>query len=698
MTQTSMFDYLIVDNFAGGGGASCGIELATGRPVNIAINHDPDAIAMHKANHPYTEHYQESVWDINPKEICKGQQVGLAWFSPDCKHFSKAKGGKPVNKNIRGLAWIVFKWAGMVKPRVLMLENVEEFQDWGPLIPKTDPATGRVLKVIGYGNKKGSKHGAPKTVVSEPGEIVPIEQCLMIPDPERKGETFECFIGALSTGVSKNHPAFKEMCETLEIDIESDMANKLSHGLGYAVDHNLMRACDYGAPTIRKRFFLIARCDGEPIVWPEPTHGPADSPEVKSGKLKPYRTAAECIDFTLPCKSIFDRKKPLAVNTQRRIARGLDKFVIKESKPFILPIGYGERNGQKPRVQDIDKPVSTIVSSCKQYFCTPYLTKFQQHSRGQGIFNPFDTIMPGATRFGLISPALIQYHSETAKAEVRGQSLDKPIMTVDSSPRYGVFIPYLSKYFGGVVGADVQSPMPTVTAIDHNALSLPYLSKYYGNGENTVDISYPLPTVTAKDRMSLSMPFLTQYYSGADHANTVRNPLQTITVQPRHYLCNAYLTILRNNMDCRSINEPLNTITTSGAHFAYTKVYVKKYAAGCNLGYWSKVRELLNTYTDWNISDDEVLIFNINGVEYFISDIGLRMLQPKELYKAQGFPDDYIIETDCNGKFYVKSKQVARCGNAVPPPFAKVLVMANCLWLCDKHCNNMAEFNLVAVG
>ena len=594
MTQTTLFDYLIVDNFAGGGGASCGIELATGRPVNIAINHDPDAIAMHKANHQYTEHYQESVWDIDPKEICKGQQVGLAWFSPDCKHFSKAKGGKPVNKNIRGLAWIVLKWAGMVRPRVIILENVEEFQTWGPV-------------------RKGK------------------------PVKSKQGETFERWKSQLSA-------------------------------LGYEIEHRELKACDYGAPTIRKRFFLIARCDGEPIVFPEPTHGPADSEAVKNGKLEPYRTAADCIDFTLPCKSIFDRKKPLAVNTQRRIARGLDKFVIKESKSFIVHIGNGERKGQLPRVQDIDKPVSTVVGSCKQYLCTPYMSPIGHTGfctdRNYSVKHPLQTIVSKAEQT-LIMPALIQYHSETAKAEVRGQSLSNPIMTVDSTPRYGMFVPYLSKYYGGVVGADVQSPMPTVTAIDHNALS---------------------------------MPFLTQYYSGSDHANTVLNPLQTITVQPRHYLCKGYLTILRNNMDCRSVNEPLNTITTSGAHFAYTKVYVRKYKPGCNLYNWSKVRDLLNTYTDWNLADDEILIFNINGIEQFIYDIGLRMLQPKELYKAQGFPDDYIIETDCSGKAYPKSKQVARCGNAVPPPFAKALVMANCPWLCDKHCNNMTEFNSVAAG
>lgn len=587
MVQTSLIEELIIDNFAGGGGASTGIELATGRPVDIAINHDPDAILMHKTNHPYTEHYQESVWDIDPRIVCRGREVGVAWFSPDCKHFSKAKGGKPVDRNIRGLAWIVLKWAGTVRPRVIILENVEEFQTWGPV-------------------RKGK------------------------PVKSKQGVTFDKWKSQLKA-------------------------------LGYEIEHRELKACDYGAPTIRKRFFLIARCDGKPIVWPEPTHGDPNSEEVKNGKLKPWKTAADCIDFSLLCPSIFDRKKPLAVNTQRRIARGLDKFVIKDSNPFIVHIGNGERKGQKPRVQDINKPVSTVVSSCKQYFSTPYLTKFQQHSKGQAIINPFDTVMPGATRFGLIAPSLIQYHSETAKGEVRGQKLQEPILTVDGSNRYGLQMPFLSKFYGGVVGSSINNPTPTVTAIDHNALTA---------------------------------PFLTQYYSGADHANTVRNPLQTITVQPRHFLSNAYLTILRNSMDCRSVQNPLNTITTSGAHFAFTKVYIKKYSANCNLGYWGNIRELLNKYTDWNLADDEILIFDINGIEYFISDIGLRMLQPKELYKAQGFPDDYIIDHDYTGKTYPKSKQVARCGNAVPPAFAKALVQANLPEMCKGvSINSMHELN-----
>ena len=427
-----------------------------------------------------------------------------------------------------------------------------------------------------------------------------------------------------------------------------------------------MRACDYGAPTIRKRFFLVARCDGEPIVFPHPTHGDPDSKEVKSGKLKPWKTAADCIDFSLPAQSIFERKKPLVTNTLRRIARGLDKFVIKEEKPFIIPIGYGERKGQKPRLQDIDKPLTTIVSSCKQYLVLPYLEQINhsgKETRGQKLNKQVPTIT-SKHGFAYISPALIQYHSETAKSEVRGQQLNQPIYTIDGSPRYALFTPYLSKYFGGVVGSKIDKPLPTVTAIDHN---------------------------------SLTMPYLTQYYGGADHANSVLNPLQTVTVKPRHFLCESYLTILRKNMDCKAINEPIPTITAHANHFAKTDVYLREYDSK-NLGHWNEIRELLNAYTDWNISANQVLIFCINGVEYFISDIGLRMLQPKELYKAQGFPDDYIIDKDCNGKEYNKTKQVARCGNAVPPPFSKALVMANCKWLCDKSCNNMKEFNAVAAG
>lgn len=290
---------IIVDNFAGGGGASTGIELAIGRSVDIAINHDENAIAMHKTNHPDTLHYCESVFDVDPVAATGGNPVGLAWFSPDCRHFSKAKGAKPVKKEIRGLAWIVLRWALAKRPRVMMLENVEEFKTWGPLLADE-----------------------------------------MRPDPARTGETFNAFVGMLSTGIPADHPALAEVCEFLSIERGSEQAQKLVDGLGYDVDYRELRACDYGAPTIRKRFFMVMRCDGQQIRWPEPTHGDPKSLEVQSGRRAPWRTAAECIDWSIPCPSIFGRKKPLADNTLKRIARGIQRFVLDNPTPFIVKCNH----------------------------------------------------------------------------------------------------------------------------------------------------------------------------------------------------------------------------------------------------------------------------------------------------------------------------------------------------------------------
>lgn len=376
--QYSFFSELIVDNFAGGGGASTGIELATGKPVDIAINHDPDAILMHKTNHPRTTHYCESVWEVDPRRICEGHPVALMWLSPDCKHFSRAKGGKPVDKNVRGLAWIAVRWAATVRPRVIILENVPEFVTWGPL--------------------KGG-----------------------YPDKNRIGTTFRSFVNAL-----KLH--------------------------GYEVQWKKLRACDYGAPTIRKRFFLVARCDGKPITFPEPTHGEG---------LLPCRTAAECIDWTIPCKSIFERDKPLAENTMRRIARGLDKFTLKAREPFIIPTGYGERDGQAPRVNSINEPLSTIVSTVKQ---------------------------------ALLAPSLIQYHSETASHEVRGQALTEPTLTVDASNRYGLTAAHIIKYYSGDNSSSCGEPLGTVTTHDRCGLVESHLC-VLRNGEDCKPMNEPLPTV-----------------------------------------------------------------------------------------------------------------------------------------------------------------------------------------------------------
>ncbi len=394
-----MMRELIVDNFAGGGGASTGIEMAIGRSVDIAINHDPDAIAMHKANHPNTRHYCEDVWQVDPLEACGGKSVALAWFSPDCKHFSRAKGGKPVDKNIRGLAWVAIRWAYCVRPRVIMLENVPEIQTWGPL---------------GDDNK---------------------------PIRERSGETFEGFILALSTGIPRSHPAFCEMCDALEISESSDAADALVNGLGYIIEHRILRSCDYGAPTTRTRFYMIARCDGEKIKWPDPTHGHRDSIGVKDGELLPYRTAAECIDWTIPGCSIFDRKKPLCDKTMQRIAKGFGKFILENPDPYIVDDKY--------------------------------------------------------------LPYLIQYHSETASHEVRGQSVDDPIMTLDTANRYALIMPYIVTLRNHMTGQQVEMPIGTLTSSGaHHTLVYAYLIKYYGSIlANSVD--EPIDTLTSKDRFAL---------------------------------------------------------------------------------------------------------------------------------------------------------------------------------------------------
>ena len=524
---------LIVDNFAGGGGASTGIEMATGYSVDIAINHDPEAIKMHKANHPNTKHYCENVWAVDPVKACNGHPVALAWFSPDCKHFSKAKGGKPKDKFIRGLAWVACRWAGLVQPRVIMLENVEEFKTWGPL---------------------GRRHHPIKA---------------------KQGETFQKFVQQLTD-------------------------------LGYEVQFRELIAADYGAPTMRKRFFMIARCDGKPIVWPEPTHAPADSEEVKAGLKKPYVGAYTQLDFSLPCPSIFDTSeeikekygiravRPLAQKTMDRIARGFIKFVLNNPKPFIIQCNHGgERRpndirepmptitgkhgygivepymvqiGQtgfaKDRSKDVREPLTTIVSKNEHCLIEPTLAPYMgtntTNHPGGNCKDPIHTITTGNQQC-LISPTLIQYHSETSKDGVRGQTIKDPIMTVDSSNRYGL------------------QPLPTITAGDgHFGEVRAFLIKYYGQGTGQ-DIKDPLDTVTAQDRFGL---------------------------------------------------------------------------------------------------------VTINGTDYQIVDIGLRMLEPRELYGCQGFPDDYIIDHDYTGKTYPRSEQVRRCGNAVCPPIPAALVRANLPELC----------------
>ncbi|MGL6512932.1 DNA cytosine methyltransferase [Aeromonas hydrophila] len=512
----SLFNEIVVDNFAGGGGASTGIEMALGRSPEIAINHDPDAISMHTVNHPTTEHYCESVWDIVPRDVVAGRPVGLVWLSPDCKHFSKAKGSTPVSKKIRGLAWVTLRWAATVRPRVIMLENVEEFQTWGPLLIDSD----------------GNAH----------------------PDPAKKGRTFNSFINALRRQ-------------------------------GYKVEWRELRACDYGTPTIRKRLFLIARRDGFPIVWPKPTHGDPASAEVKNGKLLSWSTAADVIDWSIPCPSIFERKRPLAENTLRRIAKGLERFVINAAEPFIVPV-------------DRDSALA------------PFITEHANasHQRNMPADEPLRTICAQVKggHFALVAPVIARQFGNSV-----GQSVEDPLGTVMAkADKSQLVTAFLAKHYTGVVGAEMAQPLPTVTTVDHNALVTSHLVKLRGTYQHGQPVTEPMPTVTAGGlHIGEVRAFLLKYY-GTD-----------------------------STIPC---SEPLHTVTTR----------------------------------------DRFGLVTVRGEDYQIVDIGMRMLEPHELFAAQGFPADYVIGHDATGKKFTKTAQVARCGNAVCPPLAAALVRANLPEMC----------------
>lgn len=530
---------LVVDLFAGGGGASCGIEQAIGRHVDIAVNHDPQAVSLHEANHPQTRHYVSDVFEVDPLAVCGEQPVGLLWASPDCKHFSKAKGGKPVSKRIRGLAWVVIRWAKCVRPRVICLENVEEFQTWGPLADDGRPC------------------------------------------PQRKGSTFRRWVAQLQ-------------------------------GLGYAVEWRELRACDYGAPTIRKRLFLVARCDGQPIVWPEPTHGP------KGSKLKPYRTAAECIDWSLPCPSIFERERPLAEATMRRIAHGVKRYVMEAAQPYI--VGVGGRMGQSP-ARAVDKPMQTITAKADACLAVPTLVQ---------------------TGYG-----------ERPGQAPRVPGLDKPLGTCVDGQKHGLVAAFLAKYFGGEpqagkTAAPLHDPAPTVLATGGpQALVAAQL----------VDAAHADVSPTGVKRW------------GKGHRD-ICQPLNTVTASGNAALVTSHLAKLRGTSSSAATSEPLHTISAQGQHHAEVRALLLKYY-GTDQD--PNLREPLHTVT----TKDRFGLVTVAGQDYVIADIGMRMLQPRELYRAQGFAEAYIIDRGADGRHLPKDAQVRMCGNSVCPPLARAIVAAN---------------------
>lgn len=532
---------LVVDLFAGGGGASTGIEQAIGRHVDIAINHDPEAVSLHEANHPQTRHFVSDVFEVDPIVVTDGQPVGLLWASPDCKHFSKAKGGKPVSKKIRSLAWVVVKWAAAVKPRVICLENVEEFQTWGPLGPDNRPC------------------------------------------PNRKGQTFQRWKWQLER-------------------------------MGYAIEHRELRACDHGAPTIRKRLFLVARRDGMPIVWPEATHGAPDSLPVRQGKLKPWRTAAECIDWSVPAPSIFERTKPLADATCRRIAKGIMRYVVNAEEPFIVNLTH--QGGD--RVESTGEPLRTVTGA----------------QRGEKA---------------LRVPTLVQTgYGEREGQAPRALDLGKPLGTVVAGQKHALVSAFLAKHYTGVVGSDLADPMGTATTVDHHSLVAAHLV-HMGHGEQcskgkkrwsdgTRDATMPLNTATAS---SVSAAVVT-----------------------------SHMVKLRGDNVGSAATDPLHTISAQGTHHAEVRAFLIKYY-GTDQD--PNLREPLHTVT----TKDRFGLVTIKGQDYAIVDIGLRMLTPRELYRAQGFPESYAIDKGADGRPLTKTVQVRMCGNSVCPPLARALVAAN---------------------
>ncbi len=574
MYQIPLCNDLIVDNFAGGGGASCGLEIALRRPVNIAINHDPEAVAMHTVNHPLTEHFCEDVWEINPVKVCKGRSVALAWFSPDCKHFSKAKGGRPVEKKIRGLAWVVLRWAATVKPRIIMLENVEEFTTWGPVID---------------------------------GQ----------PDPKQKGKTFKSFVRALERQ-------------------------------GYVVEWRELRASDYGAPTIRKRLFLVARNDGNLIVWPKVTHGDPRKVGFKQSGLKPWRTAAECIDWDIPAPSIFTRTRPLAENTLKRVAKGFRRFVIDADSPFIVPVCHGEAPGQEARTHDINAPLPTITAKGKHALISPFVARHFGQSIGASIDVPVGTVTAGgAGKTALITPYLTE-HANSSNPRVF--AADEPLRTQCAQIKGGHFamcMPFLAKHFGGVVGVPADTPMPTITTRGtQTQMVAAYVNKLrsdnVGHGADE-----PLHTVSASGtHHALTTAYMVKYYGNEKEGHGLNGPCGTVTTKDRFGLVQVEALTPENLCD------------------------EQRYSA------WWTVRFL----EDYGVipktaSGPRPSLFMLG--DWIVWDIGMRMFSPRELFRAQGFPETYIIDRTADGKPITKTQQVHKCGNSVSPIMSAVLSAAN---------------------
>lgn len=610
-------DEIVVDFFCGGGGAGTGLEMGLGRPVTVAKNHSPAAISMHTANHPAARHFTTDVFEGDPDDECQGRAVGWFHMSPDCTHHSQAAGGQPRKREIRNLSWIGLKWAGKKKPRVISLENVKQILQWGPLIAKRDKATGRVMKLDG--------------TVAAVGERVPVQQQFLVPDPKRRGITWRRFVHLLE-------------------------------GMGYQVEWRIIKACDFGAPTSRERLFMIARCDGQPIVWPEPTH--AKNP-IK-GQQK-WRTAADCIDWSVPSKSIFGRKKALADATLRRVAKGMKKFVLDNPQPFIVPIA----NWPGELAQSADEPLRTVTSwprggsfamASATLVQTGYGERQGQQPRVSGLDQPLGTVVAGGVKHALSSAVILP---ATHQGADRVNDPGEPMPTVTAANRGELMMasPVMIGAGGPVYAgkpAPADQPMGTLMTHNHRALVTAFIEQANG-GFNTTPAK------------------------GADE------PLTTVTnTGSQQRLVTASLATLRRNCVGRAIDEPVPTMTAGAEHHALVEY---KLSPEHEEGALRVAAFLISYYGTENISAADapaptvttkdrlglVTVF-VKGTPYVIVDICLRMLQPHELYRAQGFPASYIIDKGADGKPFTKTEQVHMCGNSVSPPPMAALARANDPW------------------
>lgn len=697
---------LVVDLFAGGGGASSGIEAAIGRHVDIAVNHNPDAISMHEANHPQTRHFLSDVWEVDPIEVCDGQPVGLLHASPDCTHHSQARGGQPRNAKIRALAWVVHRWAGRLSkrglgPKLLTLENVEQMLQWSPLIAKRCAKTGRVVKLDG--------------TVAEAGERVPVELQFLVPDPKRKGKTWGHFVEGLRR-------------------------------MGYAVQWRKIIAADFGAPTTRERLFMIARNDGEPIVWPDGSHA-----KKPAKGQRPWQSAASCIDWSLRCPSIFERDRPLADATMRRIAKGVRKYVLDAAEPFIVAIGQTGGNGD--RVRSKADPLGTVVSKAEQCVVSPTIMPLT-HQGGDRI-NDATAPLPTVTaahrgELALSAATLVQTgYGERAGQSPRALDLQAPLGTVMAEGvKHAVVTPMLvqaahgegagkTKRWGSGVN-DIQGPAGTCTAsgsggqalaaatlvqmrFDHDGkpvdAPLPTItaggqSKRPG-GNNTLGLSSavlvgvggragqteprsagePSFTTTGKADAAVAAVFLAQANDGPSPSvgHPPTRPVSTITNSgSQQQLVAAMLSHAYSSNTCGGEGDPkqpAKTITTGGHHALVECTLSPEDEAGA-----LRVAAFLMRYYGEGGQDNDardpaatittkdrlaLVTVHIKGTPYVIVDIGLRMLQPRELYAAQGFPASYQIEHGHDGRRFTKSAQVRMCGNSVSPKPMEALIRAN---------------------